>query len=72
MVRKFIDSGPFPEQKYMPISERKIPAAEQAYRQIRGLLFTDLERGKDWYFQIQAIGPNGPSPWSDVALMMVV
>jgi len=39
---------------------------------IRNLLMTDLERGKDWYFQIQAVGHNGASPWSDVALIMVV
>ncbi len=39
---------------------------------IRQLLFTGLERGKDWNFEIRAIGPNGPSPRSDVARMMVV
>lgn len=37
-----------------------------------GLLFTGLERGKDWFFQIRAIGPNGTGPWSDPAVMMVV
>lgn len=39
---------------------------------IRGLLFTDLERGKEWFFQIRALGPNGLGPWSDPAMMMVV
>jgi hypothetical protein len=39
---------------------------------VRGLLFTGLERGKDWFFQIRAIGPNGVGPWSDPAMMMVV
>lgn len=39
---------------------------------IRGLHFTGLERGKDWYFQIRAISPSGPGPWSDPAMMMVV
>ena len=39
---------------------------------IRELVFTGLERGKDWFFQIRAIGPNGTGPWSDVAMMMVV
>jgi hypothetical protein len=36
------------------------------------ILFTDLDRGKDYYFHIRAIGANGPSGWSDVATMMVV
>jgi hypothetical protein len=39
---------------------------------IRKLRFTGLERGKDWFFQIRAISPNGPGPWSDPAMMMVV
>lgn len=39
---------------------------------VRGLRFTGLERGKDWFFQIRAIGPNGVGPWSDPAMMMVV
>lgn len=39
---------------------------------IRGLHFSGLERGKDWFFQIRAISPSGPGPWSDPAMMMVV
>ncbi len=39
---------------------------------VRGLHFTGLERGKDWFFQIRAISPNGVGPWSDPAMMMVV
>lgn len=39
---------------------------------LRGLLFTGLERGKDWFFQNRTIGPNGVGPWSDPAMMMVV
>ena len=39
---------------------------------LRGLRFEGLERGKDWFFQIRAISPNGPGPWSDPATMMVV
>lgn len=34
--------------------------------------FTGLERGKDRFFQISAIGPDGVGPWSDAAMMMVV
>ena len=36
------------------------------------ILFTGLDRGKDYYFRVRAIGANGPSGWSDVATMMVV
>lgn len=36
------------------------------------ILFSGLERGKDYYFRIRAIGAKGPSGWSDVATMMVV
>lgn len=38
----------------------------------QAVLFTELGRGKDYYFRIRAIGANGPSGWSDVATMMVV
>lgn len=38
----------------------------------QAVLFTGLDRGKDYYFRIRAIGANGPSGWSDVATMMVV
>lgn len=38
----------------------------------RKLRFHGLERGKDWFFQIRALGPNGTGPWSDPAMMMVV
>jgi len=36
------------------------------------ILFTGLQRGKDYYFRVRAIGANGPSGWSDVTTMMVV
>ncbi len=36
------------------------------------LLFTGLERGKDYFFRARAFGPNGYSGWSDIATMMVV
>jgi hypothetical protein len=36
------------------------------------ILFAGLERGKDYYFEVRAIGSNGPSGWSDVATMMVI
>jgi hypothetical protein len=38
----------------------------------QNLLFSGLQRGKDYFFRVRAIGANGPSPWSDVATMMVV
>jgi hypothetical protein len=38
----------------------------------QNILFTGLDRGKDYYFRVRAIGANGPSGWSDVATMMVV
>ena len=38
----------------------------------QAMLFTGLDRGKDCYFRVRAIGANGPSGWSDVATMMVV
>lgn len=38
----------------------------------QSILFTGLQRGKDFYFRVRAIGANGPSGWSDVATMMVV
>lgn len=36
------------------------------------ILFTSLQRGKDYFFRVRALGANGPSGWSDVATMMVV
>ncbi len=38
----------------------------------QAIFFTGLDRGKDYYFHVRAIGANGPSGWSDVATMMVV
>jgi len=38
----------------------------------QNILFTGLQRGKDYYFRVRAIGAKGPSGWSDVATMMVV
>jgi len=36
------------------------------------ILFTGLQRGKDYYFRVRALGAKGPGGWSDVATMMVV
>lgn len=38
----------------------------------QNILFTGLDRGKDYFFRIRAIGASGPSGWSDVTTMMVV
>lgn len=35
------------------------------------ILFTGLERGRDVYVKVMAVGPHGPSDWSDVAVIMV-
>jgi hypothetical protein len=37
----------------------------------RGIILTGLQRGKDIWARIRAIGPNGPGPWSDPATTMV-
>jgi len=36
------------------------------------ILIPGLQRGKDYYFEVRAIGANGPGPWSDIATLMVV
>ena len=38
----------------------------------QNILFSGLQRGEDHYFEVRAIGANGPSGWSDVATMMVI
>jgi hypothetical protein len=36
------------------------------------ILFTGLERGRDVYIKVQAVGAHGPSDWSDIAVIMVM
>lgn len=37
----------------------------------RRIIINGLTRGKDHYFRVRAIGPDGPGPWSDPATIMV-
>jgi hypothetical protein len=37
----------------------------------RSIVINGLTRGKDHYFRVRAIGPDGPGAWSDPATIMV-
>jgi hypothetical protein len=37
----------------------------------QNILFTGLDRARDVYIKIMAIGPHGPSDWSDIATILV-
>jgi hypothetical protein len=37
----------------------------------RSIIINGLTRGKDHYFRVRAIGPDGPGAWSDPATIMV-
>src|SRR5436853_1835562 len=37
----------------------------------RGIGMTGLNRGKDYWARIRAVGPNGPGAWSDPATILV-
>lgn len=37
----------------------------------RRIIISGLTRGKDHFFRVRAIGPDGPGPWSDPASIMV-
>ncbi len=38
----------------------------------RGMKLAGLQRGKDYWARVRAVGPDGPGGWSDPATMMVV
>lgn len=36
------------------------------------LMFTGLERGRDYFFRVRVISAVGPGPWSDISSIMVI
>jgi hypothetical protein len=36
------------------------------------LMFSGLERGRDYFFRVRVIGATGPGPWSDISSIMVI
>ena len=38
----------------------------------RCITISGLQRGKDYWARIRAIGPTGPGPWSEPATIMVI
>jgi hypothetical protein len=43
----------------------------RVYTSTRGIKISGLERGKDYWVRVRAIGANGEGPWSDPATAMV-
>ena len=59
----------FGEYSLDPINGPWIPISGVTNSQ--KIIFKGLERGRDYYFRIKAIGPHGSSDWSDIATIMV-